>query len=66
MHSITRRQHEILEIALANGGTINRRQAGATELNALVQMGCISVAPEGEFKIASAGAQAVSTPPASN
>ena len=65
MHNLTRRQHEILEIALANGGTITRRQAGATELNELVQMGCINVAAEGGFKIASAGAQAAGTSPGS-
>lgn len=65
MHSITRRQREILEIALANSGTITVKQAGATELNELVQMGCISVAAEGGFKIASVGAQAVSSPPGS-
>ena len=64
MHGLTRRQREILEIAVASDGSITVREAGATELNGLVQMGHLNVAPKGSFRIASAGAAAVDEPAA--
>ena len=62
MHSLTRRQREILEIATANDGSITVREAGATELNDLVQMGYLNVAPKGSFRITSAGTAALDEP----
>lgn len=62
MYTLTRQQREILEIAMASGGSITIQKAGATELNELGQTGYITIAPEGSFKITSAGTKAVDTP----
>lgn len=59
-NGLTRRGREILEIAQANGGVISSRQAGISELQALVQLGHINVdTPAGVFRLTSAGDQAV-------
>ena len=59
-NDLTRRGREILEIAQAHGGVITSRQAGISELQALVQLGYINVdTPAGFFQTTSAGDQAV-------
>ena len=45
MYTLTRRQREVLETAVANGGSVAVKKAGAIELNELIQRGYISVVP---------------------